>query len=366
MATRPPPGTHEPVGSAMADAGGMFMMVRKPTIAAAASPADPRDAQDAAITAWLNRYAAALPTGRAAEPLVVTDGGLRKVLGDVDFFAAISGLALKDGKGAPNTPTLRLTGKLRRTQPIVVNDAVFLQMAASALFAKPIVKQAMPAPTMLHRYLQRDASFTQVYPKLDAFFRDLTAVYAGELQDLMKVGVSYVQLNDDNLPMLCQGYRRGLGEGQVLGFARLINQLAARKPANMTIALHLRRDVSVALPNMAAVLALLVAKLDIPVVMVDFERPCQEDFAWLSALQDHAMAVLGLINGGREAMESEDDLRAALQLAAQALVKQDDLKQDNPMERLSLGIHGEGVLLRRWVEKLVLGERVASVVWRHA
>jgi 5-methyltetrahydropteroyltriglutamate--homocysteine methyltransferase len=365
MATRPPPGTHEPVGSAMADAGGLFMMMRKPASAAAASPTDPRDAQDTAITAWLNQYAQALPDKRAADTLVVTDGGLRKVLGDVDFFGAIGGLTLKVGKAASTTPTLHLTGKLRRTRPIVVNDAVFLQKAAGAIFAKPIVKQTMPAPTMLHRYLQRDAAFTKIYPKLDAFFCDLTAVYVGELEDLMEAGVTYVQLNDNNLPMLCAGYRGGLGEGQVLGFANLINQLAACKPAAMTMALHLRRDVAVPLPDLTAVLALLVAKLDIAVVMVDFERPCREDLAWLSALPNQAMAVLGLINGEREAMESEGDLRAALTLAAQALVHHDELKQGKPMERLSLGIHGEGVPLRRWVEKLVFGERVASEVWRH-
>jgi methionine synthase II (cobalamin-independent) len=347
----PPPGTHEPVGSARLLTLGALRIERKQVNAAAPAADGSRDTQDSHITAWLTQYAKALPPGRVGKPLVVTDAGLRK-MSDLDFFAAIGGLDAA-------TRGLRLTARLRRTRPIVVRDAAFLQKAATAIFGDPIIKQVIPAPTMLHRYLQRDASFSKIYPTPGAFFRDLTTVYAGELRDLAKVGVRYVQLNDDNLPMLCEGFRGEMGKAQVLGFAKLINQVAARKPANMMIALHLRRNVSQPLPDMAAVLALLASALNIAGVMVDYERPNADDFAWLSALQPNAMAVLGLINGQSEALEAADDVLAALELAKEQLPKKNAHHQ-----YLSLGIHGEGVLLGPWVEKLVLGERVASKFWR--
>ncbi len=372
----PPPGTHEPVGSAMVTRTGSLRIVRKPSVDAVIVPAAARDAQGEDIAAWLTQYAQALTPKRVAQPLVLTDGGLRKVWGDIDFFGAIGGLTLTQGKTQPGThepvgapqlggdgipPTLRLVGPLRRTRPIVLDDAVFLQKTASAIFGKPIIKQMMPAPTMLHRYLQRDASFMKVYPSVGAFFRDLTTVYAGELRDLANVGVTYVQLNDDNLPMLCEGYRSELGKVQVSGFAELINQLAAAMPPRMMIALHLRRDVSQPLPDMAAVLKQLVAALKVPVVMVDYERPTADDFAWLSALKPPQRAVLGLINGENEALEPVADVLAALKLAMGQMPK-----QKPPQKYLHLGIHGEGVALKVWVEKLVLGERVASEFWRHA
>lgn len=347
----PPPGTHEPVGSARVLSLGALRIERKQVNAAAPAVVGSRDEQDDDITAWLTQYAKALPPGRVDKPLVVTDAGLRK-MSDLDFFAAIGGLALTAGK------RLRLTERLRRTQPIVVDDAAFLRKAAGDIFGDPIIKQVIPAPTMLHRYLQRDASFPKIYPMVDAFFRDLTTVYAGELRDLAKVGVRYVQLNDDNLPMLCEGFRGEMGEAKVLGFAKLINQVAVRKPANIMMALHLRRDVSATLPDMAAVLTLLVSNLKISGVMVDYERPTADDFAWLKALHPHQMAVLGLINGQSESLEAVDGVLAALKLA-EGLLPEKNARQ----KYLSLGIHGEGVPLGPWVEKLVLGERVVSEFW---
>ena len=56
---------------------------------------------------------------------------------------------------------------------------------------------------MLHFRGGRAAISAEVYPDLEAFWRDLAAAYRAEILDLAARGCRYLQLDDTNLAYLC-------------------------------------------------------------------------------------------------------------------------------------------------------------------
>jgi 5-methyltetrahydropteroyltriglutamate--homocysteine methyltransferase len=56
---------------------------------------------------------------------------------------------------------------------------------------------------MLHFRGGRGAISKEAYPDLEAFYADVAAGYADELNSLGAAGCTYVQLDDTNLAYLC-------------------------------------------------------------------------------------------------------------------------------------------------------------------
>src|SRR5215470_6842894 len=138
----------------------------------------------------------------------VTDGEHRRTYFHIDFLEKLDGIAVHGGLAmhfhsaageidfAP--PRLEVTGKLRRTRPIQLDDFRYLQSVARA---SP--KVCIPSPTMVHFRGGRGAISREAYPDLEQFFDDLARCYREEIADLARAGCRYVQLDDTNLAYLC-------------------------------------------------------------------------------------------------------------------------------------------------------------------
>ena len=57
-------------------------------------------------------------------------------------------------------------------------------------------KVCIPSPSLMHFRGGREAIDAKAYPKMDEFWADLARVYNEEIQDLVKRGLKYLQIDD--------------------------------------------------------------------------------------------------------------------------------------------------------------------------
>src|SRR5207344_806027 len=110
----------------------------------------------------------------------VTDGEFRRDWWHIDFIAGFDGVTLDKGdaygeakfKGTEEQPPfMRVTSKIRRTKPSMLEHFKFLKSVA-----KHTPKFTMPSPAMLHARGDR-GSLRKTYPALEAFWEDITQAY---------------------------------------------------------------------------------------------------------------------------------------------------------------------------------------------
>ena len=127
----------------------------------------------------------------------VTDGEFRRDWWHIDFIHGFDGIDLTVNKYAKfqasdeQPPFFKLTGKIRRSKPSMLDHFKFLK----SVVKKGIPKFTMPSPAMLHARSDREA-LKEVYPDLDEFWADLTRAYREEIRDLYQAGCRYLQIDD--------------------------------------------------------------------------------------------------------------------------------------------------------------------------
>lgn len=137
---------------------------------------------------------------------VVTDGEFRRGSYWGRFVERLDGLAIK-----PAVFTFRddhghlveftapyAKAKLRRTQPLAVDEYVFLRGISAA---QP--KITLPAPSTLHFYRCTDFADPAVYPDAAEFFADVARIYAEEIAALIAAGCRYIQFDEVAIALLC-------------------------------------------------------------------------------------------------------------------------------------------------------------------
>src|SRR6185437_4321727 len=174
----------------------------------------------------------------------VTDGEFRRDSWHMDFYRQIGGLVAR-GAAAPIkfktqsaeidyvTPSLRIEARLSLPQTIFAADFAFLKSIAQAT-----PKLTIPSPSVLHRRAIAALGNAALYRDLDAFWRDLTAVYAQEVTQLGTLGCTYLQIDDTSFATLCDpAQREGLSKIGADGahihetYIRVFNASVKARPA---------------------------------------------------------------------------------------------------------------------------------------
>jgi 5-methyltetrahydropteroyltriglutamate--homocysteine methyltransferase len=125
---------------------------------------------------------------------IVTDGEIRRESYSNRFAAALEGMDMEnpgvalDRTGHPN-PVPRVTGPIRRSQPVLLRDARFLRANTN----RPI-KVTIPGPFTMSQQAQDDH-----YGDEAALALDLAVAVNEEMRDLFAVGVDVVQLDEPYL-----------------------------------------------------------------------------------------------------------------------------------------------------------------------
>ena len=190
-----------------------------------------------------------------------------------------------------------------------------------------------------------------------------------QIEGLAALGCTYLQLDDTSLAFLNDPARRAmLGEGaetQHLRYIRLFNESVAERPSDMAICTHLCRgnykSAWMAEGSYEHVAEALFTELDVDGFFLEYDDERSGGFEPLRFLPKGKMVVLGLVTTKSGRLETKDDLKRRIDLAAKF----------TPLDQLCLSPQcgfastEEGNILseeEQWA-KLRLAVEVANEVW---
>jgi 5-methyltetrahydropteroyltriglutamate--homocysteine methyltransferase len=305
----------------------------------------------------------------------VTDGEYRRDWWHIDFLAGFDGVTLDKGdaygeakfKGTEEQPPfMRVTSKIRRTKPSMLEHFKFLKSVA-----KKMPKFTMPSPAMLHARADR-ASIKKTYPDLDEFWGDLTKAYREEIADLYKAGCRYLQIDDTTIAMMgdpkVQENFRKLGDDPKKDnamYAEAVNAAIRDVPDDMTVAIHTCRgnfkSTWLASGSYDYVAETVFSRLGVDAFFLEYDTDRAGGFEPLRYVPKGKIVVLGLVSSKVPELEKKDDLKRRIDAAAKYV----------PLENLCLSPqcgfssthHGNKLTADDQWRKLGLVLEVSKSVW---
>jgi len=183
-----------------------------------------------------------------------------------------------------------------------------------------IPKVTMPAPSAMHFWRGEKAMDRGIYPDLDKYFEDLTAVYRAEISELAKLGCLYLQFDEVPIAMLCdpkiQEAVSARGEDPMALLERYItitNDVLDGRPSSMTVGMHLCRGNYkgqwMAEGGYTAVAERLFQGVEVDAFFLEFDSERSGDFTPLAAMPDNKSVVLGLVSSKLATLESKEELK---------------------------------------------------------
>ncbi len=311
----------------------------------------------------------------------ITDGEFRRTYFHIDFLEQLGGVKTDvpvtvkraDGSEELAPPVIRVVDKVRHARDIQRADFEFLQSQIEQHAPGATPKVTIPSPTMLHFRGGRAGISRTAYPELEpAFYDDVAQAYADELQSLFDAGCRYVQMDDTNMAYLCDekmreaARQRGDDPNELPHrYAAFINKVVARKPAGMTLAMHLCRgnfkSTFAAQGNYEPVAEALLAEMNLDAIFMEYDDDRSGDFRPLRFLKPGKTVVLGLVTTKFGQLESKEALKRRIFEAA----------EHAPLEQLALSpqcgfsstVHGNNIAVEDQRRKLALVVEVAGEVW---
>ena len=221
---------------------------------------------------------------------------------------------------------------MRRTGPIVADEVAFARRHATRT-----VKATLPAPSYLH-YPRGDACVDPaVYPDIEAFFDDVVEVYVAELEAIAAAGGRYVQLDEVAQTLLCDETLRDAVRGRgddpdaLIGrYIDLVNRIARRRPAGMTIGVHMCRGNAMgkwmASGGYERIAEQAFGALEVDAFFLEYDTARAGGFEPLRFVPAGRFVVLGLVSTKTPRLEAPDDLKRRL----------DEASRYVPLERLGI------------------------------
>ena len=307
----------------------------------------------------------------------ITDGEFRRRSWSAGFIDAVDGFGLRDGTltfrdesrviGVASSPYAK--APLRRRRPIVADDYRFLKKSVR----KGLPKVTIAAPDVMHYFLGPQAFEKSVYRDREAYFEDLAKIYRDEVADLAAEGCTYLQLDDTALPCNCDAHARedvrarGEAADELTGrYVGLINECIARKPKEMSVAIHLCRGnlkgAWMAEGGYEPIADALFNRLEVGTYCLEYDTGRAGDFSPLRFLPKGKRVILGLVSTKTPALESKDQLKRRIEAAAKFA----------PLDQLGIGPQcgfssggggGQTVTQDDTRRKLELVMEVAGEIW---
>jgi 5-methyltetrahydropteroyltriglutamate--homocysteine methyltransferase len=312
----------------------------------------------------------------------ITDGEFRRTYFHIDFLEQLGGvktdipvtIVRPDGTEELAPPVIRVIDKVRHAKNIQLADFQYLKAQVEALGITGLVpKVTIPSPTMLHFRGGRAGISREAYPELDpVFYDDVAKAYGDELQSLADAGCTYVQMDDTNMAYLCDekmreaARQRGDDPNELPHrYAAFINKVVARKPAGMTLCMHLCRgnfkSTHAAAGNYEPVAEALLSEMHLDAYFMEYDDDRSGDFRPLRFLKPGKTVVLGLVTTKFGQLESKDDLKRRIAEAAQ-YAPLDQLAL-SPQCGFSSTVHGNNIAVEDQRKKLALVVETAREVW---
>ncbi len=333
-----------------------------------------RDAEDKAI-----RDAVKLQEATGIE--AVTDGEFRRAMWHTDFLTGFDGITPtqsdyainfkgEGGATASTSSMLVVSGKVKRSKPIMVDHFAYLKSVA-----KKTPKMCIPAATYLHMRGGRKIVDKAAYPTMDEFWADIATAYQAEMRDFVAAGCTYLQFDDVSFATMCDPKvqetirRDGEDPAQLPAlYAKVINSLFAGRPDSLTVTIHTCRgnhmSMWMAEGGYEPVAEAFFGGLDVDGFFLEYDSERAGGFEPLRFMPKDKKVVLGLVSSKLPQLETKDQLKRRIDEAAKFM----------PLENLCLSPQcgfsstSFGNKITEDVErrKLELVVEVATEVWGSA
>jgi 5-methyltetrahydropteroyltriglutamate--homocysteine methyltransferase len=308
----------------------------------------------------------------------ITDGEFRRAFWHVDFLTGFDGIEWTHGnyavsfKGeggaqAHTSSMLRVTGKVARSKPIMVDHFKFLRSAT-----KRTPKFCIPSPTYMHMRGGRKVIDEKAYPDVKEFWADIIKGYRAEIADLVAAGCTYLQLDDVSFSCLCddaiQQQVKEDGEDPVTLaelYADVINAITAGRDGSLGVTIHTCRGNAMSMwmaeGGYDPIAEIMLGKIDVDGFFMEYDTERAGGFEPLRFLPKDKKVVLGLVSTKKPELESKDELKRRIDAATQYV----------PLENICLSPqcgfasshHGNKVTEEIEKRKLALVVEVAQEVW---
>jgi 5-methyltetrahydropteroyltriglutamate--homocysteine methyltransferase len=263
-----------------------------------------------------------------------TDGEFRRASWHMDFIYQLGGVKTVEGNitvkfrneegGVEFTPAaLRVDDRITLQEPIFADAFRFLRDTVTTA----VPKLTIPSPSMIHYRGGRASIDESIYPDMDAYWDDLTAAYAQQVQAVAELGCTYLQFDDTSLAYLNDPEQRehirrmgGDAEHQHEAYIRNINKAIADRPEGMAITTHMCRgnfrSSWVAEGGYDFVAEALFGELDVDGFFMEWDDARSGGFEPLRYVPPGKTVVLGLVTTKRGALEDPDQLKRRIEEAA--------------------------------------------------
>jgi 5-methyltetrahydropteroyltriglutamate--homocysteine methyltransferase len=303
----------------------------------------------------------------------VTDGEFSRQWWHLDFLEQLDGVVVARNPGPrfggteEQPPIPNVTGKLRYSKPVMIDDFSYLKSVT-----KKTAKFTIPSPSMLHLRAGRAGISKQAYPDIDEFWDDAANAYRAAIAAFAKAGCTYLQLDDVAFAYLCDPKIRarcvenGDDPAKLPGkYAETIRRALEGKPAGMTVTMHTCRgnfkSAWVAEGGYDPVAEAMFSS-GVDGYFMEFDTARSGGFEPLRFVQKGKKVVLGLVSSKTGQLESKDELKKRVAEASK-YVPLEDLCL-SPQCGFSSTHHGNQLTQDEQWRKLERVVEVAREVWK--
>jgi len=301
------------------------------------APADFKRVEDAAVDD-------ALRLQEEAGLDVVTDGEMRRLSFQSQMTEAVDGFGEWDldaflwgewrsaeiGELKVERPPLAVEGRLRRKRFLSAEEFTYARQRTER-----ILKVTLPSPSLFANFWDPERS-SGAYPNLEEFLGDVAEILREEVDELVRLGATYIQLDAPHYPLLLDPtYRdfyasRGWPAERWLDLGLELDNYVFGDHQGVTFALHLCRGNQASRWLVEGGYDWLAEKLfprvKVQRLMLEYDDARSGSFEPLQAVPEGKTAVLGLVTTKSGRRETVDELVARIEEASTFC----------PLERLAL------------------------------
>jgi 5-methyltetrahydropteroyltriglutamate--homocysteine methyltransferase len=275
---------------------------------------------------------------------VVTDGEMRRLSFQSQMTAAVEGFGEWDldaflwgewhsgelGDLVVERPALAVVGKLHRKRFLSAEELTYARGRTER-----VLKVTLPSPSLFANFWEPERS-AGAYASLEAFLGDVAEILREEVEELVRLGATYIQLDAPHYPLLVDpGYRafyesRGWPADRWLELGLELDNLVIGDHAGVTFGMHLCRGNQASRWLVAGGYEWLAGRLFPRVhaerLLLEYDDERSGDFEPLRKVPEDKTVVLGLVTTKSPRAETVEELAARIREAARHM----------PLERLAL------------------------------
>ena len=311
---------------------------------------------------------------------VVTDGEMRRLSFQSQMTEAVEGFGEWDldaflwgewqsgelGEMKVERPPIAVQGKLRRRRFLSADEFVYARPRTDR-----ILKVTLPSPSLFANFWDPERS-SDAYTSLEEFLGDVAEILREEVDELVRLGATYIQLDAPHYPLLLDPtYRdfyasRGWPADRWLELGLELDNHVYGVRDGVTFAMHLCRG------NQASrwlveggydwLAERLFSRVNAERLMLEYDDARSGSFEPLKAVPEGKTAVLGLVTTKSGRRETVDELTGRIREASAFC----------PLERLALSpqcgfatsVLGNALTVDDQEAKLRTIAGTAEAVWR--